>query len=224
MQELKEMKIWFPWRKEMNKGRINKVPFASTGGATGTNKEYQHTWVTYDEAVASTKRHDAGGVGFVIPPGYFFLDIDHKALTDPFVQILLERFNSYTERSVSGNGIHIYGKCDFSKLPTYINEKGSLKLDKAYYMKNPHNDLELYVGGITNRFAAFTRDVVLNEPLKESTAAVLLTLDKNMRRAKQTSYSKKSDGESSALDIICNLRRQKNGEKFKKLYDNGDIS
>ena len=112
MQELKDMRIWFLWRREINGGRINKIPFAASGGATGTNERYRHTWVTYDEAVAAMKEQSAAGVGFVIPKGCFFFDIDHYDLTDPFVKLLLERFNSYAERSVSGKGIHIYGRCD----------------------------------------------------------------------------------------------------------------
>ncbi|WP_123054413.1 hypothetical protein [Clostridium sp. JN-1] len=54
MQELMDMKIWFLWRKEINGDRINKIPFAASAGATGTNEKYQHTWVTYDEAVTAT--------------------------------------------------------------------------------------------------------------------------------------------------------------------------
>jgi putative DNA primase/helicase len=215
MQELMDMKIWFLWRKEMDGDRINKIPFAAGGGATGTNEKYRHTWVTHDEAVTAIKKQSAAGVGFVIPKGYFFLDIDHKQITDPFVQMLLERFNSYTERSVSGGGIHIYGKCDLNRLPTYTDKNGNLRLDKTYYMKNPNNHLELYVGGLSNRFAVFTGDVILNEPLRESTAAVLLTLDKNMRRKEKTKYSAKRDGDRAGFDIVCNLRKQKNGEKFK---------
>jgi putative DNA primase/helicase len=224
MQELMDMKIWFLWRKEMDGDRINKIPFAAGGGATGTNEKYRHTWVTYDEALSSLTKQSAAGLGFVIPKGYFFLDIDHRPITDPFVQILLERFNSYTERSVSGNGIHIYGKCNFEKLPTYADKNGNPRLDKAYYMKNPSNHLELYIGGLTNRFAAYTGDVILNEPLKESTAAILLTLDKNMRKSRKARYSEKRDGDRATFDIVCNLRKQKNGDKFKKLYDDGDIS
>jgi putative DNA primase/helicase len=224
MQELMDMKIWFLWRKEMDGDRINKIPFAAGGGATGTNEKYRHTWVTYDEALSSLTKQSAAGLGFVIPKGYFFLDIDHRPITDPFVQILLERFNSYTERSVSGNGIHIYGKCNFEKLPTYADKNGNPRLDKAYYMKNPSNHLELYIGGLTNRFAAYTGDMILNEPLKESTAAILLTLDKNMRKSKKARYSQKRDGDRTYFDIVCNLRKQKNGDKFKKLYDDGDIS
>ena len=224
MQELMDMKIWFLWRKELKGGRINKIPFSAKGGATGTNDKYKHTWVTYEEAAIAMKKQSAAGIGFVIPQGYFFLDIDDKPLIDPLVQTLLKRFNSYTERSVSGSGLHIYGKCDLNKLPAYKDKNGNLKLDKAYYMKNPNNHLELYVGGLTNRFAVFTGDAVVDEPLKESTNAVLLTLDKDMRKADKKNYSPKRDGNRESFDIVNSLRKQKNGEKFKQLYDNGNIS
>ena len=225
MQELKDMKIWFPWRWEPDKnGRPTKKPFAVTGGPTGTDNGHSATWVTYGYAVAAVEQNHAAGVGFKVPEGYFFLDIDHKELTDPLVQTLLTRFDSYTERSVSGGGIHIYGKCDFTKLPTYVDKESKTKLDKQYYQKNPSNELELYVGGITNRFAAFTGNIIEDKPLRECTAAVLTTLDKNMRRKEKVKYSEKRDGDRTDFDIVCNLRKQKNGEKFKKLYDDGDIS
>ena len=224
MQELMDMRIWFLWHKELVKERINKIPFAANGGATGTNEKYRCTWVTYNEAICAVEKQGATGVGFVIPKGYFFLDIDHYELSDPFVKVLLERFNSYTERSVSGEGIHIYGKCDFSKLPIFIDKNRNLKLDKAYYMKNPNNHLELYIGGLTNRFAAFTGNIVLKEPLKESTSAVKITLDKNMLRAKKVCYSEKRENDQGTFDIVCNLRKQKNGDKFIKLFDKGDIT
>ena len=118
MKELKEMQIWFHWHWVQDKnGRQTKVPHAAKGGATGTSAKWAHTWVTYDEAVATVGAMRAAGVGFKVPEGYFFLDADHYELDDPFIKMLLERYGSYTERSVSGGGIHIYGKCELAKLP-----------------------------------------------------------------------------------------------------------
>lgn len=225
MQELMDMRIWFHWRWEKDKnGNPTKKPVAITGGPTGPDEGYSRTWVTYDEASAAVKKNYASGIGFKIPENYFFLDIDDRGPSDPLVQTLLARFDSYTERSVSGGGIHIYGKCDFSKLPTYIDNKGKVRLDKQFYQKNPHNDLELYVGGITNRYAAYTGNIIEDKPLCECTSAVLTTLDKNMRRKEKTKYSANRDGDRTDFDIVCNLRKQKNGDKFKKLYDQGDFS
>ncbi len=223
MQELMEQKIWICWNFAEVKGRRTKKPISAYGTPTGTDAAHAHTWVTYEEAkAAAEKNYD--GVGFVIPEGYFFLDIDHMALTDPFVQLMLERYHSYAEKSVSGEGLHIYGKCDRRQIPTYTDSKGKVRLAKEFYTKNPNNGMELYVGGITNRFAIFTGNAVMDGPLWDCTQAVLTTLDKDMRRKPKVKYSAKRDGNKQDFDIVCNLRKQKNGEKFSKLYDKGDFS
>lgn len=155
MNDLQSRQIWLCWRWEIRKGKKTKVPREPSGCASGTDKKYASSWVTYQEAADAMAAGNFDGIGFVIPEGYFFLDIDHREVSDPYVQLLLERFSSYTEMSVSGTGIHIYGKCDLTRIPTYTDKKGKLRLDQDFYMKNP-NDVELYIGGLTNRYAAFT--------------------------------------------------------------------
>ena len=117
MDTLKQMRQWICWNARQKDGRTTKVPCAPGGGATGTNMKYAHTWVTYDEAMAAAQLHGHTGVGFVIPEGWFFLDVDHRDIADPLVQTLLNRFSTYAERSFSGDGFHIYGRCDLSRLP-----------------------------------------------------------------------------------------------------------
>ena len=226
MQELKLQKIWMLWRWEIKEdGKRMKIPMSASGGPCGTDANWSSSWVIYDEAVkAKEKVPNAAGIGFKIPEGYYFIDIDDRELSDPLVQTMFSRHDSYAEYSVSGAGIHQYGKCDFTKIPTYIDKKGKLCLDRQYYQKNPNNNMELYIGGITNRFAVYTGNVIEDKPLRECTSAILTTLDKDMRRKEKAKYSAKRDGNKDHFDIICNLRKQKNGEKFSKLYDNGDFS
>ena len=45
------------------------------------------------------KLRDAEKIGFIIPEGYFFLDIDHRDTQSDLVQILLKQFQTYTETS-----------------------------------------------------------------------------------------------------------------------------
>ena len=245
LDELKSQPVWICWnfrtRASEKDGKRTKVPCAASGDKTGTNDEYRDTWVTFDEAKAAAAEKHYSGVGFVIPEGYFFLDIDHKPLDDPYVVKMLERFGSYAERSVSGEGIHIYGKCDFSLIPTERTEKGRIKLDHKYYQKNPHNGTELYIGGLTNRFAVFTEDVIQNESLKECTNAILVTLNKDMLRQRDTTPNppfeefantgkrynggkKQAAGNTVVNNVIHNLSAQKNREKFYQLFEEGDIS
>lgn len=68
--------------------------------------------------------------------------------------------------------------------------------------------------------------MLLAEPLRDCTDALLKTLDEDMRRKKPVKSSQPRPvveiDESEDFDIICQMRKQKNGEKFKKLYDDGD--
>ena len=200
LQELKPKKIWVCWQYAVVKGKRTKKP------------------------VSAAKEKGYDGVSFIIPEGYVFLDIDRRALGDDFVQVRLRRFHTYTERSISGEGFHFYGKCDTEKFFVIVDKKGERKIDKTFYVKNPNNGMELYVGGLTNRFAVFTGDVVPDVPISDCTAAVLTTLDKDMRRAEKKKYSPKRDGDKNIYNIISKLQEQKNGEKFSALFDYGDIT
>jgi primase-polymerase (primpol)-like protein len=162
MQELKEKRIWMLWRWETKPdGKRTKVPMSVSGGPCGTDEKWHSSWATYDEAVAAKEKiSNAAGIGFKIPEGFYFIDIDDREFTDPLVQTIFSRHDSYAEYSVSGTGIHQYGKCDFTKVPTYTDKNGKLCLDRQFYQKNPNNKMELYIGGITNRFAVYTGNVI----------------------------------------------------------------
>lgn len=241
--QLKQKHIWLCWVKTADKnGRITKKPVAASGVATGTTRRYRKTWVTYDEAIAAAKERRFDGVGFVIPKGFFFLDIDGKTPDDPFVRDLMQLLPSYCEISVSGNGTHIYGCCDLSRLPAVRDEQGRTRLIPKYYTKNPHNGVELYIGGLTNRYAVFTGRPAADLPLADCTDGLRIVLDSYMLNQEELSRQTRSaflsgstepagqepdDPEAEeleALGIIQELRFQKNGEKFSRLFDKGDTS
>lgn len=228
MKNLKEKRLWLLWKKQVRDGKTAKVPFAVNGGKTGTNKEYRQTWVTYQEAEQAAKKEQGVGIGFKIPNNVFFLDIDHKDLDDPVVKDILSMFNSYTEFSVSGDGIHVYGYLDLTRLPTRIDTKTNRrKLRHDYYIHHPTNGLELYVGELTNRYAAYTGNVIVDAPLRDCTDAVIEVLNRYMRRpGKKAAKSKtKEPGnlDKRADNIIQALRSQKNGLKFSRLFDYGEM-
>ena len=209
------------WKKRARGTQMSKIPMAANGGTCGTSSNYADRWVTFDEAKRAAAERKADGIGFRIPNGMFFLDIDHRDLQDPFVQEIMALYKSYSEFSVSGQGIHIYGLCDISLLPTYIDPKdGKQKLSKDYYMHHPDNGLELYYGELTSRFAVFTGNVIQDLPLTDCTTAIQDTLEQYMRKkpAKQSPLEKKAD------EIIAKLRTQKNGDKFSELFDSGLIN
>lgn len=241
LQELKDMKIWVLYGKGSKDGKISKCPYSASGKITGSDEKYKHTWVTYDEAVASVAMQKCQGVGFMIPKGYFFLDIDDQELDTPLVQETVNLYNSYTEYSVSGSGIHVYGKCNFDKIPKSFDEaKKTPCLCSDYYVKNSAKGMELYIGGLTNRFAVFTGKSIGEYGLNDCTDSILETLEKHMRREKTGNKNmnvKKQESKNilkenkvnNSLDakadkIIIELFSQKNADKFRKLYLEGDVS
>ena len=226
VEELKDKNLWFLWSAKPGKnGKVTKVPFAANGGATGTDDAHKGTWVSFDDAESARNQFRASGLGLKIPKGFFLLDIDHKDISDPFAQLMLSRFSSYAEVYPSGKGIHIIGQCDITKLPVHFDDRRKkLVLDSEYYQKRSDIGLELYIGDITNRYGTFTGNTINSLPIADCTQAVLTTLDKEMRKKPKAKYSAKRDGGRAVFDIVCDLRKQKNGDKFIRLYDKGDFS
>ena len=119
VDEIKSMPIWMLWKKRSRGTQMSKIPIAADGRSCGTSENYADRWVTFDDAQQAATERKADGIGFRIPNGMFFLDIDHRDLQDPFVQEIMALYKSYSEFSVSGQGIHIYGLCDISAADLY---------------------------------------------------------------------------------------------------------
>lgn len=210
IKELKAMLIWFIWHFEMRKGKWTKVPKSSLNEVTGVSDNYKHTWVSYEDAKKACEYFKFEGVGFKIPDNVFFIDLDHKDLGDPFVKLVFEMFpNTYAEWSTSGTGIHLYGIFDKEKIPSNVKEK--------YKMNNREIETEVYLGFETNRYAAFTGNVINDKDLTDCTDALLEFLDKYMRR--DTKKVKQLDDEETKA-LIKRLAKQKNGSKFTRLFNN----
>ena len=81
-----------------------------------------------------------------------------------------------------------------------------------------------YVSNKTVQGNTSTISAQADSPIRNCTEAVLTTLDKEMRRKTKAKYSESRDGDREDFDIIADLGKAKNGEKFSALYDRGDLS
>ena len=233
MEKLKRQRVWVCWKYVSKGGRMTKVPFTYTGKATGTSPEHGGEWTDYETAHAAAQMPEMGfdGIGFVMPEGYFLLDVDHKDMDDPLMRDLAAQFPTYLERSPSGNGFHFYGKVVLSRIPqSWDAEQQRNRLDGRYYTKNSNLGLELYVGGLTNRFATFTGNTEGGlEQITDCTDAALAFLEKFMKRPELPEQILDADEKYIRLtsedipEVVDSLRSQKNGEKFRSLFDDGII-
>ena len=118
IKTLAKFKQWVLWRHEQVDGKFTKVPYRSDHRKAASTR--QGDWCSFQEAVAAKIRHDGigyTGVGFVFSlerqNHIVGVDLDH--CRDPATgkiereaMEIIEQFNSYTEVSPSGTGIHIY--------------------------------------------------------------------------------------------------------------------
>ncbi|RKL62327.1 hypothetical protein DXT63_11900 [Thermoanaerobacteraceae bacterium SP2] len=123
--ELKQLPQWVVWRYGFRQdGKPTKVPYnPKTGAAASVNDPA--TWATFEEALAAFEAGGFDGVGFVFTSADPFVGIDLDNCLDedgsiqPWAQDLVTRFNSYTEITPSGHGLHIIMKVsDKSNLPS----------------------------------------------------------------------------------------------------------
>ncbi len=111
--ELKAYRQWILWRLEERDGKPTKVPYQTNGEkASVTNPSH---WANFDNVIEVYLRGLFDGIGFVLTKDdpYSFIDLDdtHGDATALERQRKVYReFNSYSELSPSGNGLHIIVK------------------------------------------------------------------------------------------------------------------
>ena len=214
--ELKRLPQWINWKKEKNdKGKITKIPKIpyTNYGASSTKPE---TWRTFDIAKAAFESEQFGydGLGFIFNGSeYVGIDIDNcvtNGKLSELAQEVISLLDSYTEYSTSGTGIHIICKAD--SLPH--NSKGK---------RNDKIGLEVYKQG---RYFVMTGNTLSVCPIMERQKEV------NQLYKKYFPVSEKQEGKLVAAvsiplsdnELIEKIRNSKQGNRFSRLFDYGDIS
>lgn len=174
--ELKQLPIWCVWNIE--KG--GKIPYNPRTGykAQSNNLNSFTPFKTASKAVYDGRYN---GVGIGIFYGISAIDIDHclnDGIISDMATDIIQRMNSYTEISPSGNGIRIIFKAqDFQ----YNKD--------LYYIHNQKLGLEIYVSGVTNKFVTITGNVINDVPIADCTAALQEILDLYMLRPSMPIHS-----------------------------------
>jgi len=111
--ELKAMPNWCTWKWVVENGERKKVPFQVSGQKAKSN--HCSTWTTFEIAYAAFSETEGtfDGVCWMmptLPKKYVIIDIDdcvNDGNIEPWALNIVKRFNSYTEKSQSGHGLHI---------------------------------------------------------------------------------------------------------------------
>ena len=202
--EMKAYKQWVLWRYEdTDSNKPTKVPYSVVTGTLASVTE-PHTWGTFDETVTALKSSNwFNGLGFVLTDSdpYAFIDLDDskgdQAAFDRQMKIYKE-FESYAERSPSGNGLHII-------------VKGQLESGRR------RSFIEVYS---SMRYMTMTGNVFRPGPITDCNELLnILHTQMGGGSLAQAVYAGAAEEKDSDSTVILNAINAANGEKFLALHE-----
>lgn len=196
--ELQQLNQWCLWRyEETSNGKPTKVPYQPDGikHASVTDRA---TWHSFANCITAFNTGSFAGMGFIFSDSDPYAGIDLDASDD---NNILERqakifaqFDSYAERSPSGNGLHII-------------------IRASVISGRKRSSVELYS---SNRFFTMTGDVYNDKPIanRQELAEILW---QEMGKVKEQTFAGSFEEPHTDAQIIEQATNASNGAKFAAL-------
>jgi RecA-family ATPase len=211
---MRDCRQWLCWRSEERDGKPTKIPYSPLTGqrASSTSPD---TWASYEEAVKAAKEQGYGGIGFVFTPDDDLCGVDLDSCLDPetgeiedWARAIIEEFNSYTEISPSGIGVHVLVK---GELPAGRNRKGRIEMyDRGRYFT------------VTGRHLAGTPKAI--ESRQEEIQSVVRRVfgseapESANGHTKPVAATETVDNGLSNTEVVEKATSSRSGEKFRRLW------
>lgn len=197
--ELKQLNQWCLWRyEETQNGKPTKVPYTIRNSHASTMDS--STWCSFNDAVANVNL-GYSGIGFIFSDSdcYAGIDLDEAkdVLSAARQQRVFEEFNSYSERSPSGKGLHIIIKASVPQ-------------------GRKRSDIELYSSG---RFFTFTGNVFNNAAIEERQELATSLWEQLGSPPSQYVFHGELVEKEPDEAVLKDALNASNGDKFKTLLD-----
>ncbi len=201
-EELRLLKQWCLWKYEdVGAAKPTKVPYSANGGLANVNAK--ETFSTFSECIGKLGVGNFSGVGFVFTENdpYSFIDLDDAEGDDAILQRHLKvyhEFDSYSEVSPSGKGLHII-------------VKGTVPAGRR------RSKIEIYP---SQRYATMTGNVYNNHKIINERQSLLTQLWEQMGSGPVAQSLYKGDEKEVCDDgtIIKRAMDAVNGDKFAVLH------
>jgi len=225
--ELKSCRQWVNWKglwitAKDGKPKINKIPFDPKSNpiykASTTDPA---TWGAFQQcldtlpALEKIWRKQYGdqffsvGIGFVFSKNdpYFGIDLDHcfdpmTGELEAWASEIVDQFQTYSERSPSGAGLHLIGK---GKLPGGRGRR--------------RGPVEVYDSG---RYFTMTGDRINDHPVADSQAVLEMLMAEHFPTTENPHHAPETNGHQNLDDDLLKLMfSAKNGAAIRDLWDGG---
>lgn len=212
-QEMKELPQWIGWKAfPKSDGKLTKKPYSLNGQYPASFKDHH----TFNEVLESLAAGYIDGIGFAMSKktDYVCIDLDGNSLDDIPESLMSLANHSYTERSPSGNGLHIWFK---GKWPGNRSAQGK----ENRYTKDGFKVECFYETG----YLTMTGDVINDLDIEEN--QMMLDYIYNMTEGKEV--------ETSSFEVVKNrpltnfedeavLKEILKKKVNRELYVEGDLS
>ena len=214
--EMKNKPNWVIVRTRLNeeKGRLDKFLIDIHTGKMAKSDD-PTTWATFDEAREYAKYHGGVALAYALDgkDGIACIDLDDCIEENgDFSEFAHKVFNAadgmYCEKSVSGNGLHFFGKTQGMDVRTF-SEDGEMEFYRGAHFIAMTGD---YYGG--TELKSFDEPQMKN--IIESKCAKRTVL--NGQGAGVEGLSRMSD-----RDVVERAEKGRDGQRFKSLYNGQDI-
>lgn len=220
--QLKAKNRWVVWRYQTvydtSVGRITKPLYDVVTGKKASSTD-EKTWSSFEMVIRKETSRKWDGIGYVLGDGEVGIDFDNHIvegeITD-FAKGIIQRLDSYTEISPSGNGIHII----------VVGKKPGLRCEAKQEITpdGSRQKVEMYEKG---RYFTVTGDVVLGKDKLETrfdaVAKFYYDLFPPLTIERLRGYQEIGEFNRDDQWIIEKALASNDGGKFKRLYD-GDWS
>lgn len=227
-QELKNMPNWcaFSTKKLPNGKFEKKIWDCNSSERKWAKSNDPATWTSFDKALAYAKLNGCDGLSLVITKDskLFCIDLDHakgpdKRYSSLAWNVIHASKGTYTERSVSGNGLHIFGrKLDQNPLFDKLQSNNGAGFEMYDYK---------IISMTGDRFSSSTSEIksfstedkiftIATQNLPEKAAATPSA--RVLQDSQQNAPRPRSDRE-----VINAIRRSKKGAEFDQMFDGKNI-
>ena len=220
---LRALNSWVLWNFEWSpeRGKWTKPLLRPSGHYAKVNA--LSTWSSFEAVTAAYKSGNFDGIGIVLTEEDDVVGVDLDKQTGKFGSLselavsTLEHFDTYSERSPSGNGVRLFctGTMDAKG---HNNRKGVEIYRDAHYLT------------VTGHRIEGTPESV--EPAQDAIDNFVARHFPNAITANPTAQTQEGDEPDIEVprlklhvdQILSRARAAKNGHKFRALYDHGDLS
>lgn len=196
--ELKQLKQWTLWRYEdVGTAKPTKIPYSKDHRKLSVTNP--NDWLSFADAVAIYNFGGYDGIGFVFTKNdpYAFIDLDYtqdKENVERQIKISKE-FNSYSEKSPSGKGLHII-------------IKGAIPQGRK------RSSIEIYS---SERYATMTGDIFNNKSIEDRHDLLNVLYSQMGSPPKASAWIDEKETQDD-VNILTQCSGATNGHKFDSLY------